>query len=225
MKLNDNLFAYIWKGNDNNCNSFLFANAFEGNKHILIDPGHIVTPYLHENGYQRLIDEIKSDGLKSEDIGLIILTHAHPDHVESAAKFRSSFGIPIAIHKDEISTYKIFGGASPIDIKLGEGILNLSTPLKTQIEIIKVPGHSPGHVAVYWPSQKALAAGDVVFYQSMGRVDLPGGDERAMQASIEKLANLDLEYLFCGHPYMHPGVIQGKEAIKKNFDVLKQYFA
>lgn len=224
MKLNQSLYAYVWKGNDNNCNSYLFANVFEGNKHILIDPGHIVTPYLHEEAYKRLIKEIESDGLKVTDIGLVILTHAHPDHVESSEKFRSLYGIPVAMHKDDIVTYKMYGGENTIDIMLEEGILNLATPTKSPIEIIKVPGHSPGHVAVYWPSQKALAAGDVVFYHSMGRVDLPGGDEQAMKASIDKLAGLDLEYLLCGHPYMHPGVIQGKEAIKKNFDMVKEYF-
>lgn len=224
MKLNQSLYAYVWKGNDNNCNSYLFANVFEGNKHILIDPGHIVTPYLHEEAYKRLIKEIESDGLKVTDIGLVILTHAHPDHVESSEKFRSLYGIPVAMHKDDIGVYKMYGGENTIDIMLEEGILNLATPTKSPIEIIKVPGHSPGHVAVYWPSQKALAAGDVVFYHSMGRVDLPGGDEKAMKASIDKLAGLDLEYLLCGHPYMHPGVIQGKEAIKKNFDMVKEYF-
>ena len=224
MKLNQSLYAYVWKGNDNNCNSYLFANVFEGNKHILIDPGHIVTPYLHEEAYKRLIKEIESDGLKVTDIGLVILTHAHPDHVESSEKFRSLYGIPVAMHKDDIGVYKMYGGENTIDIMLEEGILNLATPTKSPIEIIKVPGHSPGHVAVYWPSQKALAAGDVVFYHSMGRVDLPGGDEKAMKTSIDKLAGLDLEYLLCGHPYMHPGVIQGKEAIKKNFDMVKEYF-
>ena len=224
MKLNQSLYAYVWKGNDNNCNSYLFANVFEGNKHILIDPGHIVTPYLHEEAYKRLIKEIESDGLKVTDIGLAILTHAHPDHVESSEKFRSLYGIPVAMHKDDIATYKMYGGENTIDIMLEEGILNLATPIKSPIEIIKVPGHSPGHVAVYWPSKKALAAGDVVFYHSMGRVDLPGVDEKAMKASIDKLAGLDLEYLLCGHPYMHPGVIQGKEAIKKNFDMVKEYF-
>ena len=224
MKLNQSLYAYVWKGNDNNCNSYLFANVFEGNKHILIDPGHIVTPYLHEDGYERLIDEIESDGLKVKDIGLVILTHAHPDHVEASEKFRSLLGIPVAMHKDDISVYKMYGGENTIDIMLEEGFLNLATPIKSPIEIIKVPGHSPGHVAVYWPSQKALAAGDVVFYRSMGRVDLPGGDEKAMKASLDKLAALDLEYLLCGHPYMHTGVIQGKEAIKKNFDLVKEYF-
>lgn len=224
MKLNQSLYAYVWKGNDNNCNSYLFANVFEGNKHILIDPGHIETPYLHEDGYGRLINEIEADALKVADIGLLILTHGHPDHVEAAEKFRSLYGIPVAIHKDDIDVIKVFGGNNVIDIRLEEGILNLATPAKNPVEIIKVPGHSPGHIAVYWPSQKALAAGDVVFYRSMGRVDLPGGDAIAMKNSIDKLAKLDLEYCLCGHPYMHTGVIQGKEAIKKNFDLVKAYF-
>ena len=224
MKLNQSLYAYVWKGNDNNCNSYLFASVLEGNKHILIDPGHVITPYLHEDGYERLIEEIESDALKVSDIGLVILTHAHPDHVEASEKFRTIYGIPVAMHKDDIATYKMMGGKNTIDIKLEEGALSLAIPVLSPIEIMKVPGHSPGHIALYWPAQKALAAGDVVFYRSMGRVDLPGGDEILMKASIDKLSELDLEYCLCGHPYMHPGVITGKEAIKKNFDLVKEYF-
>jgi hydroxyacylglutathione hydrolase len=224
MKLNQNLYAYVWKGNDNNCNSYIFSDVFDGNKHILIDPGHIITPYLHEDGYERLINEIESDGLNVEDIGLVILTHAHPDHVEAAEKFRSVYAIPSALHKDDMEVYTMYGGHDNIDIKLVEGSLNIATPVLSTIEIIKAPGHSPGHIAVYWPSQKALAAGDVVFYRSMGRVDLPGGDEIAMKASIDKLALLDLEFCLCGHAYMHSGVIQGKEAIRKNFELVKSCF-
>jgi hydroxyacylglutathione hydrolase len=224
MKLNQSLYAYVWQGNDNNCNTYLFADVLEGKKHILIDPGHIITPYFHEDAYGRLIAEIAADGLKIEDIGLLILTHAHPDHVDASEQFRSSHGIPVAMHKDDIKGYKAQGGGNTIDIPLEEGILNLATPLVSKIEIIKVPGHSPGHIAVYWPDQKALGAGDVVFYRSMGRVDLPGGNEVAMKASIEKLSRLDLEYCLCGHPYMHPGVIKGKEAIKKNFEIIQEYF-
>jgi hydroxyacylglutathione hydrolase len=225
MKLNQSLYAYVWKGNDNNCNSYIFAGVFEGGKHILIDPGHIVTPYYHEEGYKRLVQEIESDGLKIQDIGLVILTHGHPDHIEAAERFKTLYGIPIALNRDDLPEYEMFGRGSAVDVQLEEGPLKVSMPLLSPIEILKVPGHSPGHIAVYWPSQKALAAGDVVFYRSMGRMDLPGGDEVAMKTSIDKLAGLDVEYLFCGHPYGHPGVIQGKEAIKKNFDILKEYLS
>jgi hypothetical protein len=41
MKLTDNLYAYIWQGNDNNCNTYLYAGVLNNNKHIIIDPGHI----------------------------------------------------------------------------------------------------------------------------------------------------------------------------------------
>ena len=69
MKLTDGLFAYVWSGSDNNCNSFIFAGVLKGNKHILIDPGHIITPYLHEKAYETLTNSIVQDGLKIADIG------------------------------------------------------------------------------------------------------------------------------------------------------------
>jgi hydroxyacylglutathione hydrolase len=218
MKLADNLYAYVWKGNDNNCNTYLFANLLEGNKHIIIDPGHIVTPYLGEPAYQMLIQQIKKDGLSPQDIRLVILTHGHNDHFESAVKFQENKAL-IALHKDDVRVYKAFGGEA-IDIFLEEGEFKLDPPMTDKLEIINTPGHSPGEISVYWPSHKTLAVGDVVFYRNTGRYDLPGGDLGVLIQSIKKLSKLDVEYLLCGHPYGHPGVIQGKEAIEQNFNFI-----
>jgi glyoxylase-like metal-dependent hydrolase (beta-lactamase superfamily II) len=88
MKLTENLYAYIWKGNDNNCNSYIFAEVLTGNKHIIIDPGYIVTPHFKEPAFEILTKGIKEDGLKVEDIGMVIITHAHPDHLEAARNSR-----------------------------------------------------------------------------------------------------------------------------------------
>jgi hydroxyacylglutathione hydrolase len=217
MKLTDNLYAYVWKGNDNNCNTFLFANVLEGKKHIIIDPGHEVTPYFHEPAFEMLNTEIDKDGLKTADIGLLILTHAHPDHIESAARFKSQSRALIAMHKDDEQMYEMFSG-SPVDVHLEEGELKLDKPLLSKLEIIKTPGHSPGHISVYWPAEKALAVGDVIFFHNTGRVDLPGGDPILLKKSIDRLSKLDVEYLLCGHPYENPGVIRGKEAVRKNFE-------
>jgi glyoxylase-like metal-dependent hydrolase (beta-lactamase superfamily II) len=63
----------------------------------------------------------------------------------------------------------------------------------------------------------------VIFYGSTGRVDLPGGDARQLRQSIERLSEMDIEYLLCGHPYGHPGLLVGKEEIQQNFDTLKRY--
>jgi hydroxyacylglutathione hydrolase len=224
MKLTENLYAYVWKGNDNNCNTFMFADVLNSKKHIIIDPGHVVTPYLHEPAYEMLIKEIAKDGLKVEDIGLILLTHAHPDHVEAAKKLKEKSGAKIALHNDDALMFKRLGLGS-IDMLLEEGELVLDKSFKTGIEVYRTPGHSPGEVSFYWPSKKALAVGDVIFFRNTGRVDLPGGDASWLKNSIEKLSTLDVEYLLCGHPYEHPGEIQGKEAVKQNFKfVLENIF-
>ncbi len=221
MKLADNLYAYVWKGSDNNCNTYIFANVLQDNRHIIIDPGHIITPYLGEPAYDMLVREIGTDGLELEDIGLVALTHAHPDHIEAARKFKEKNQAKIAIHKDDAAILKRFG-SDRADYLLDEGELKLDSLVQEKLEIYTVPGHSPGHIAIYWPGKKALAAGDVVFFRNIGRVDLPGGNPSLMVRSIEKLSKLDVEYLLCGHPYGHPGVIQGKKAVQENFDFLKE---
>jgi hydroxyacylglutathione hydrolase len=221
MKLTDGLFAYVWDGNDNNCNSYIFANVLSGGKHILIDPGHIITPYIHEKAYEKLAKAITQDGLIQEDIGLIIFTHAHPDHIEAAKKFKEKSHALLALHKDDEPVYRVFT-EDKIDLYLEEGELKYDNLVREKLEIYHTPGHSPGEVSIYWPAKKAVVVGDVIFYQTTGRVDLPGGNGNLLMASIDKLSKLDVEYLLCGHPYGHPGVIKGKEAVKKNIEFIKE---
>jgi hypothetical protein len=54
-------------------------------------------------------------------------------------------------------------------------------------------------------------------------VDLPGGDAGALRSSIERLSQLDIEYVLCGHPYGHPGLIEGGEEVRRNFDFLRSH--
>jgi len=219
MKLTQNLYAYVWKGSDNNCNSYIFGNVLRGNKHLIIDPGHIVTPYLGEPAYETLAKAILQDGLKLEDIGLVALTHAHPDHVEAARIFKEKYQAKIAINQEDAGILRRFGG-DKVDCFIEEGPMKCDNLIQDRLEIFKVPGHSPGHIAIYWPAQKALAVGDVIFFRNTGRVDLPGGNAAEMHKSIQKLSRLDAEYVLCGHPYGHPGVIQGKNAVQENFTFL-----
>jgi len=223
MKLTEGLYAYPWDGNDNNCNTYLFADVLDGGKHIIIDPGHVITPYLGEDALTRLIDRINNDELKPEDIGMVILTHAHPDHIESAWSFKEKYNSVIGLGKGEIDLYKQIGGTLPIDFYIEAGSFKYQNMLNTNIEIHNIPGHSPGHIAVYWIDKKALAVGDLIFYHNTGRIDLPGGNGSDLKKSIDNLSKLDVEYLLCGHPYQNPGVITGKEAVIENFDFLKKY--
>ena len=220
MKLVNNLYAYLWQGSDNNCNSYVFANILDNNRHVIIDPGHIITPYYREPAFDTLVKEMEGDGLEAAAIGLVILTHAHPDHCEAAKVIREKNRALVALHEADEEMYERFG--EKVDIYLEEGELVLGREDQIRLNIYHSPGHSPGHITIYWPEQKVLIAGDVIFYQGTGRVDLPGGSAKLLIQSIDRLSELEIEYLLCGHPYGHPGIIKGKEAVQENFDFVKR---
>jgi len=220
LKLINNLHTYIWQGNDNNCNSYVFADVLKGNRHVVIDPGHVTTPFYHEPGLTRLFKEMEKDGIEGKKIGLVILTHAHQDHCEAASVIREQNSALVALHEVDGNSYKGSGGT--IDIYLQEGELHLDNGSQTRLQIYHSPGHSAGHITIYWPEGKVLIAGDVIFYRSTGRVDLPGGSAKTLKQSIERLSALDIEYLLCGHPYGHPGIIKGRSTIKDNFEFIRR---
>jgi hydroxyacylglutathione hydrolase len=125
----------------------------------------------------------------------------------------------VAIHEADAPAFSHIGGRA--DLFLDEGTLELGTAKRTILQIYHSPGHTPGHVTVYWPDKKLLIAGDCIFYRSMGRADLPGGDLLTLRQSIEKLAKLDVECLLCGHAYGHPGILRGTEEVQNNFQFIR----
>jgi glyoxylase-like metal-dependent hydrolase (beta-lactamase superfamily II) len=221
MKIFDNFYVYLWRGQDNNCNACLLADVLKGGKHLLVDPGHVQTPSYREPGLERLTQEMRGDGLDYSSVGLIILTHGHPDHSEAAVSLQRETGALVAMHRADEEMFQMLGGR--VDIYLQDGTLELADGEKSDLQIFHSPGHSPGHVTIYWPSRKVLIAGDCIFYRSTGRTDLPGGSSEELRNSIERLSRLDVEYLLCGHPYGHPGFIPGGDDVRENFELILSY--
>ncbi len=215
MKFVKDIYVYEWTNSyDNNCNSFYIG----GDVQALIDPG--LTRYVPS-----LLESMKLDGIQETDIRYIINTHSHPDHFEGSAYFAPD-KVKIAMHADEIDflngeggdLYGLFGLGRPavvINMSMKEGNLVLGDEV---FEIIQIPGHSPGSVGLYWPARKALFSGDVIFDQSVGRTDFPGGSGAQLKESIRNLAKLDIENLFPGHM----GMVEGAENVQKNFKVIIQ---
>lgn len=221
MRIVENLYAYLWRGNDNNCNSYVFVDALQGNKHIVIDPGHIVTPSYAESGLEKLYEGMEKDGVSSSSIGLVILTHGHPDHCEAAMDIRENQNALVALHEADEQVYGMLGGK--VDVFLDEGILEFRSGRTINLQIYHSPGHTPGHVTIYWPEKKVLIAGDCIFYRATGRTDFPGGDASSLRKTIDRLSRLDIEFLLCGHAYGNPGILQGREAIQENFQFIKAF--
>jgi hydroxyacylglutathione hydrolase len=219
MHLLGDLFAYVWPGKDNNCNTYLLAGVLKDNRHVVIDPGHVITPMLGEAGLESLYRRITEDGLDPAAVGLVLLTHFHPDHSEAANEIRKNYRALVALHEAEAPLYSRLGGK--VDLFLGEGVLELGTESPMQLIVFHSPGHSPGHTTMYCPRERVLFSGDLIFYRSTGRVDLPGGNARALANSIDRLSKLDIEYVLCGHPYGHSGIIEGAEEVRRNFEFLR----
>ena len=216
MQLAPELYFYPWTQTTvNNCNSVLIA----GGAPTLVDPGHRQLYGHVENG-------LAGDGFR-ELPGLVLLTHCHPDHLEAAAQLQRQ-GAKLAMHATEIAYMHGQGRALAsslgmsfpeitMDIILEEGELTLG---QDTLQVIHTPGHSPGHVCLYWPKLKALIAGDLVFAQGVGRVDFPGGNGEQLKASIKKVAALDIELLLPGHG----PILRGKEQVAKNFALIEQFY-
>ncbi len=229
MQITEQLYWYPWQGRANNCNSYLF----KGKKTILFDPGHIYNE-LNESCLELLTREMAADGIKLNEIDLVLCTHGHPDHVESAGMIREKSGAKYAIHKDDefildaiAQHYAAQKGTEMPSLKpdvfLQEGKLDIGAVSSEidQIEVIHTPGHSPGCVCFYLPDQKALISGDTIFEGSIGRADLPGGNMNTLGQSVEKLSRLEgIEYILPGHM----GYVSGASAVKQNFEKIKRFF-
>jgi glyoxylase-like metal-dependent hydrolase (beta-lactamase superfamily II) len=155
---------------------------------------------------QALLDLAAEDDMRV--VGSLV-THYHPDHVGGAM---GSFQVPggvaellgragghIHVNKHEADGLKKITGVSENDLVRHEAgdVIALGD---VSIELIHTPGHTPGSQCFL--VRNRLVAGDTLFIDACGRVDLPGGDSEQMQESLRTLAKLpDDVVLHPGHDY------------------------
>jgi len=215
MRLKNDIYVYEWTSPfENNCNSYFIG----GDVGALIDPG--LTGYV-----PGLLEQMAGDGIQPKDIRYVINTHSHPDHFQGSETFDQD-KVKIGLHTKEIEflngdggeLYSLFGINVPrmrVNFPMEEGDLNMGG---RNFKVILTPGHSPGSICLYWPDEKALFCGDVIFDQSVGRTDFPGGSGALLKKSILNLSKLDLELVLPGHM----GIIAGKRDVERNFQLIIQ---
>jgi glyoxylase-like metal-dependent hydrolase (beta-lactamase superfamily II) len=217
MKIRDNLYGYIWTNwMANNCNTYVI----NGQVPTIIDPGH--SRFVH-----RLFPEMEQDGIKPENIKLVLITHCHPDHMEGASYFHER-GAKVMLSQSEEdyafqvgpAFFQMLGLEMPeihIDEYIQPGDFSVGEHTLTAIH---TPGHSPGSISFFWPQHKALFSGDVIFERSVGRTDFPGGDGLLLRQSIEKLSLLPAELILPGHG----NYLTGAQAAAENFHYIRRTF-
>jgi glyoxylase-like metal-dependent hydrolase (beta-lactamase superfamily II) len=235
IRLAQNFYCYVWMGGGNNCNASLLCHVLRGeHPHVLVDPGHIRNE-LGETCFDSLTQAMEKDGFKVADIGLVIGTHSHPDHLEAVDPVVEKSGALMSISREEYEFYRSVGkqfyqafGLEPPELVpsfyLREGDLSLGAKDKVNIEVLLTPGHSPGSVSLYWKEEKILISGDVVFSGSVGRTDFPGGTASLLRKSIDRLSRLDVECLVPGHSTDMGMIIGGKQKVERNFHMVKMMF-
>ncbi|WP_236017565.1 MBL fold metallo-hydrolase [Roseivirga sp. E12] len=169
---------------------------------VIIDPG-----CYDPKEQQELVAFIESNELV---VKLILNTHGHIDHVLGNYFAKNHFKVPLWIGEKDLDTLRSVEAYAP---SYGFQNYQATTPDKllsveeqitfgdSQLDILFVPGHAPGHIAFYNKNEGFIIGGDVLFDGSIGRTDLPGGDFDTLIASIQnEFFNFDDDTIvYSGH--------------------------
>jgi hydroxyacylglutathione hydrolase len=179
-------------------NAYLVADT-DTNEAAIIDPawdGHIILAEAEKRGWE---------------INQIWVTHAHFDHMGGTGAVVAGLeNTPVvALHPDDLPLWQAKGGAPLFGVHFdspGDPNLKLVHGQKLQlgthaVEVRHAPGHTLGHVIFYFENDGLLFSGDVIFQDSVGRTDLPGGSWETLLNSIQQqvLTLPDETRIFSGH--------------------------
>lgn len=183
-------------------NTYILYNEY--NNAIVIDPGCYFN--VEEKRLQSFIEQ------KGLTIQYLINTHCHFDHVFGNKFIVDKYNVKPCIHlQEEI----MFNNASIAAEKWGLSYTPYTGEVQfiadkeiiklddDKLQVILTPGHSPGHICLYSEAQQFLIAGDVLFYESVGRTDLPMCNHEDLMKSIKEriftLPNATVVYPGHGH--------------------------
>lgn len=166
-------------------NCYLVKDTVTG-KGAIIDPG---------DKADRIRAAAEKMGMEPE---VIFLTHAHFDHILAVEPLKAAYpGIKVYIHPNDDGLKQPYGYPPPkaTDFYVEGSVVKVG---ELEFKVLHTPGHTQGSVTLQCGD--VLFTGDTLFRGSMGRTDLPGGNDAQILASLVRLAELPGDYKVCpGH--------------------------
>jgi len=163
------------------CNCSIFGDE-QTREAIVVDPG---------GNIGEIESILERHGLR---VKAIVITHAHIDHVAGAKLLKENTNAPVYMNPSDHELLTMLdvqarwlGVAPPervdVDMDARDSVsLRLN---EAEFHVMETPGHTPGSISLYIPTERKLVAGDTLFKDSIGRTDLPGGDSWQILSSIK----------------------------------------
>src|SRR2546423_13662881 len=162
------------------CNCSIIGDE-QNREAIVIDPGDNIPDIL---------GVLEKHSLR---VTAIVITHAHIDHIGGAQKLKVATGAPVYMNENDrclgeqldVQAGWLGMEAPPnpgIDTAVQEG--DVLSAGSIELHVLQTPGHTQGSISLWIPSQNKVIAGDTLFRDSIGRTDLPGGDDKQILRSI-----------------------------------------
>lgn len=190
--------------------------------YLLVSQDEVVAIDVGFGGaYRQVVRWFEQSGRPSSHLKAIILTHGHFDHAGCVQKLSDWSGAPVYLHPDDLAIarqtmpYKGWSRVGGVMERAGKLILGHDPPRATfpivdgmdlpfwgGLRAVGLPGHTPGHVAIYAAAKRLIFSADAVLVYG-SRCVFPhrifNVDHTAVRQSVVNLASLDAEWVYPSH--------------------------